>query len=153
ILCRSTRVPYSKLCARPCSKVHDLTLRCRRFFHRPKRGCMATLAGFYALGLSPMAPSQRSRERQTACGAAAVALWAMLAPISVAESHATRKTDLYVSPTGSDSNDGSPEAPFRSILAASRAARPNTTIHVASGTYRGGFMTKAIGAPSAPITY
>ena len=62
-------------------------------------------------------------------------------------------TTLYVSPTGSDSNNGSQNAPFRTILAASQAAQAGTTIHVASGTYAGGFTTTSSGTASAPITY
>jgi hypothetical protein len=61
--------------------------------------------------------------------------------------------DLYVSSSGSDSNDGSQGAPFRSILAASENARPGTTVHVAPGTYAGGFTTVANGSASAHITY
>jgi hypothetical protein len=53
--------------------------------------------------------------------------------------------DLYVSTSGSDSNDGSQNAPFRSIAAASQAAQPGTTVHVAAGTYDGGFTTSASG--------
>jgi hypothetical protein len=61
--------------------------------------------------------------------------------------------DLYVSTSGSDSNDGSQNAPFRTIAAASQAAQPGTTVHVAAGTYDGGFTTSASGTASAPITY
>src|SRR5450830_1039146 len=42
---------------------------------------------------------------------------------------------LYVSPTGSDSNSGSIQAPFRTISKAASVAKPSTTIHVAAGTY------------------
>jgi hypothetical protein len=61
--------------------------------------------------------------------------------------------DLYVSTNGSDSNDGSQGSPFRSIAAASQAAQPGTTVHVAAGTYSGGFTTSASGTASAHITY
>jgi hypothetical protein len=54
---------------------------------------------------------------------------------------------------GSDSNEGSQAAPFRSILAASEAAQPGTTVHVAPGTYGGGFTTVANGTASARIVY
>ena len=62
-------------------------------------------------------------------------------------------TDLYVSPTGSDSNNGSQAAPFATILAASQKATPGTTIHVAAGSYAGGFTTTASGTSSAHISY
>ncbi|MFL6707569.1 MAG: choice-of-anchor Q domain-containing protein [Massilia sp.] len=42
---------------------------------------------------------------------------------------------LYVSPTGSDSNSGSIQAPFRTINKATSVAKPSTTVHVAAGTY------------------
>ena len=63
------------------------------------------------------------------------------------------RPDLYVFSTGSDSNDGSHGAPFRSILAASQVAQPGTTVHVAAGTYAGGFTTVASGTASAHIIY
>lgn len=61
--------------------------------------------------------------------------------------------DLYVSPKGSDSNPGSQSAPLKTILQASKLAKPGTTVHVASGTYAGGFKTSTSGTASAPITY
>jgi hypothetical protein len=68
---------------------------------------------------------------------------------------ATSATDkaLYVSPSGSDSNDGSKDQPFRSISAASQHATPGTTVHVAPGTYAGGFDTTTSGTATNPITY
>jgi parallel beta-helix repeat protein len=42
---------------------------------------------------------------------------------------------LYVAGSGLDSNDGSPERPFRQISAAIRSARPGTLILVDSGIY------------------
>lgn len=62
-------------------------------------------------------------------------------------------TDLYVSTTGSDSNAGTQTSPFKTILAASLAAQPGTTVHVAAGTYYGGFETTASGTASSPIHY
>jgi hypothetical protein len=61
--------------------------------------------------------------------------------------------DLYVSPSGSDANPGTPAAPFKSILTASRAARPGATVHVTPGTYPGGFQTTASGTSAARIRY
>lgn len=42
---------------------------------------------------------------------------------------------LYVSPSGSDSNSGTVQAPFRTIGKAASVAKPSTTVHVAPGTY------------------
>src|SRR3954453_16465556 len=62
-------------------------------------------------------------------------------------------SSTYVAPNGTDSNSGSQNSPFATIAAASRAAQPGTTIHVAPGAYAGGFETTASGTASAPITY
>src|SRR5713101_8814116 len=62
-------------------------------------------------------------------------------------------TDLYVSTTGSDSNAGTQTSPFKTILAASLAAQPGTTVHVAPGTYDGGFTTTTSGTAASPIHY
>jgi len=61
--------------------------------------------------------------------------------------------DLYVSINGSDSNPGTLDAPFKTILKASLVATPGTTVHVAPRTYAGGFRTTASGTASAPIHY
>jgi hypothetical protein len=62
-------------------------------------------------------------------------------------------TIVYVSPAGSNSNNGSQSSPFRTIVAASAVAQPGTTIMVAPGTYAGGFKTTASGTAAAPINY
>src|SRR5262249_18265495 len=75
---------------------------------------------------------------------------------SVHMAHAASSTamvGLYVASSGSDSNCGTEASPFRTILAASSAARPGATIHVAPGTYYGGFQTTVSGTASAPIHY
>jgi outer membrane biosynthesis protein TonB len=61
--------------------------------------------------------------------------------------------NLYVSPSGSDSNSGTQSAPFKTIAKASTMAKPGTTVHVAPGTYAGGFQTGANGTASARIVY
>jgi len=61
---------------------------------------------------------------------------------------------LHVSSaSGSDANPGTVDRPFQSILKASQAAKPGTTVHVAPGTYVGGFQTTASGTADAPIRY
>lgn len=61
--------------------------------------------------------------------------------------------DLYVSTNGSDSNDGGKDSPFRTIRRASTEAVAGTTVHVAPGTYEGGFRTDASGSSGNPIRY
>lgn len=59
---------------------------------------------------------------------------------------------LYVATTGSDSNSGdSMNTPFRTIPKAFSVAKPNTTIHVLSGTYTGTFKISASGTAGKPI--
>jgi hypothetical protein len=60
---------------------------------------------------------------------------------------------LYVSPKGSDSNPGTPDLPLRTIARAALRSGPGTTVHVAPGTYGGGFRTNASGTPDARIYY
>jgi hypothetical protein len=79
---------------------------------------------------------------------AACVLW----PLPASDAGVT-KGDLYVSPNGSDYNPGTQAAPFATIVAASRVAQPGTTIHVAPGTYYGGFVTTPSGTASRPIHY
>jgi hypothetical protein len=61
--------------------------------------------------------------------------------------------NLYVAPTGSDSNPGTQTAPFRTILKASNVAKPGTRVNVAPGVYYGGFKTSTSGTSSARISY
>jgi parallel beta-helix repeat protein len=60
---------------------------------------------------------------------------------------------LYVSPTGSDTNAGTAQAPFRTIPRTALAAAPGTIIHVAPGVYDGGFKTLASGTETQRIYY
>jgi hypothetical protein len=62
-------------------------------------------------------------------------------------------TDYYVATTGSDTNPGTQERPFLTILKASQVATPGTTVHVAPGTYTGGFRTLANGTETNRIRY
>ncbi|CAI6018377.1 OmpL47-type beta-barrel domain-containing protein [Cohnella sp. JJ-181] len=68
-------------------------------------------------------------------------------------SRAYAATDYYVSPTGSNSNPGTQAQPFLTILKASQVAAAGSTIHVAPGTYEGGFRTLASGTAEARIRY
>jgi parallel beta-helix repeat protein len=60
---------------------------------------------------------------------------------------------LYVATTGSDSNPGTRSAPFLTITAAAKAAKPDTTVHVAPGTYRENVRTRVSGTASARIRH
>jgi hypothetical protein len=58
-----------------------------------------------------------------------------------------------VSPSGSDSNSGAQGSPLRTIARAAALAKPNTTVHVAAGSYAGGFKTTTSGTASGRIYY
>jgi hypothetical protein len=60
---------------------------------------------------------------------------------------------LYVSPKGSDGNDGAAGRPFATIQAAADAATPGTTIHVAPGIYRETVYSQVDGTAKAPIRF
>jgi hypothetical protein len=60
---------------------------------------------------------------------------------------------LAVSPRGSDSNAGTPAAPFRTVQKAVNAARPGDYILLRAGTYSGPVVIEGkSGSPGAPIT-
>jgi hypothetical protein len=61
--------------------------------------------------------------------------------------------NYYVAPEGSDSNMGTKTSPFKTIQRASNMSMPGTTIHVAAGTYVGGFKTSVSGEAGARIVY
>ncbi len=60
---------------------------------------------------------------------------------------------LYVSPDGSDMNDGSVGSPLRTLQAAADAARPGTTVHVAPGVYDEVVHSQVDGTADAPIRF
>lgn len=59
---------------------------------------------------------------------------------------------LYVSPTGSDSNEGSEAAPFKTINAALDNATAGTTVYVREGTYTENVYFPENGSENAYIT-
>jgi hypothetical protein len=73
--------------------------------------------------------------------------------VTVQNSVTTSGSHLYVATTGSDTNSGTQAAPFKTILKASQVAVAGTTVHVAPGTYSGGFLTTKSGTASARIRY
>ena len=75
------------------------------------------------------------------------------APCAPASAAASSTYHYYVANDGLDSNPGTQKQPFETILRASRLALPGTTIHVAPGTYRGGFKTMMSGTAAQRIYY
>jgi hypothetical protein len=65
----------------------------------------------------------------------------------------TTAGQYYVSPTGSDSNNGSAAHPWKTITHAGTVVGPGATVHVAPGTYTGYITTYAKGTSSLRITY
>src|SRR5437588_6995058 len=65
----------------------------------------------------------------------------------------TSVTAYYVSPTGSDFNDGSSSRPWATIQKAADKATPGTTIYVEPGTYQQNIISKANGTATARITF
>jgi hypothetical protein len=61
--------------------------------------------------------------------------------------------ELYVSPSGSDSNSCSRSAPCRSLNRANALARPGTTVYVAPGSYDGHTRLTTSGTASDRISY
>jgi hypothetical protein len=77
----------------------------------------------------------------------------LAASYAVTAAAATSIYNLYVAPTGSDSNPGTAAKPFKTIQRAANMAKPSTTVHVAPGTYRENVTTKVHGTSSARIRY
>jgi parallel beta-helix repeat protein len=89
-----------------------------------------------------------------AAGAAATtASAATVAGISSVNVAGASIYNLYVSPTGSDSNTGTQAKPFKTINKAASVAKAGTTVHVAAGTYSGNVSTRTSGTPTNRIRY
>jgi parallel beta-helix repeat protein len=65
----------------------------------------------------------------------------------------TAANHLYVATTGSDSNPGTQSAPLKTIVKASQVAKPDTIVHVAPGSYAGGFQTTKSGTATGRIRF
>ena len=61
--------------------------------------------------------------------------------------------DLYISSSGSDTNPGTHEAPFRTIQKAADLAEPGDTVWIGPGVYRETIRPANSGTSEAPITY
>ena len=74
-------------------------------------------------------------------------------PLIVADSPIVPRGDLFVSPTGSDDNDGrTPTHPLRTLALALEIARPGETVLLLPGTYTGMTEVYDVGDGTAPIT-
>jgi hypothetical protein len=73
--------------------------------------------------------------------------------IPVMLASAVYAADFYVSPTGSDAKPGTKSEPFATIAWAGKAVAAGDTVHVAPGSYAGGFVTAADGTATARIRY
>lgn len=62
-------------------------------------------------------------------------------------------TNYYVSPAGSDANDGSQQLPWLTIQHAAALAQAGATVHVAPGNYAGAITTQINGTASARIRF
>ncbi len=66
---------------------------------------------------------------------------------------ASGATQLYVSPSGSDSNNGSQGSPFATIQKAAQATSPGSIVHVLPGVYTQPVDVKTSGTANARITF
>jgi hypothetical protein len=99
--------------------------------------------GALVAGVAALAVSCGVRETTAQAGLAAPE-----PPAAPASAH-----HLYVDPRGADSNRGTESSPFRTIERAASEALPDTTVHVAPGSYPGGFKTTANGTPKGRVVY
>ena len=59
--------------------------------------------------------------------------------------------EIFVSPTGNDSNSGSASSPYRSIQRAVDAAQPGDTVKLLPGIYRGSVVISKSGTADKPL--
>jgi hypothetical protein len=89
-----------------------------------------------------------------------VLLVAMIIPLTMAQKKSSEignahaaASELFVDPSGSDSNAGTdPTTPLKTIQAALNKATPGMTINLAPGLYNGAITTVVDGTAAAPIT-
>jgi hypothetical protein len=105
-----------------------------------------------AVPADPAAPAPTAPADGAGSGSGAPRLLAMSA-VSVKAVTPSTANNFYVAPNGSDSNPGTRAAPFKTITRAAQAARPNTNIFVAPGTYAGGFQTTVSGTQGGRIFF
>lgn len=99
-------------------------------------------AGLIALftGWSTGQPSRASRHAKTS-------------PPSAVTGGERSRTVYYVSPTGSDTGNGSSSHPWATLQHADTVVRPGDIVTVLDGTYRGDVTLTSSGTAEYPITY
>jgi hypothetical protein len=72
---------------------------------------------------------------------------------SVAVTPEVVPTEVFVAPSGLDSNPGTRTAPLRTLARAAQVVTPGTIVNVLPGTYVGGVRTLVDGRPNARIVF
>lgn len=85
-------------------------------------------------------------EKRGTFAGALVLFWALFGGILFGKTY-------YVAPNGSDRNDGSQNAPFRTIQKAADVVRPGDTVYVLAGEYQERVVIKTSGTPGNPIVF
>jgi parallel beta-helix repeat protein len=80
-------------------------------------------------------------------------LWFTAITVTFALAMNARAAELFVSTSGSDSDDGSLLHPWATIQRAALAVKPGATVHVSAGTYLGPIRTTVSGTASARIRF
>lgn len=62
-------------------------------------------------------------------------------------------SDFYVSPAGSDANNGSLKRPWKTVAHAAASVKPGSTVHVASGEYAGNVISTISGTQDERIRF
>jgi hypothetical protein len=111
-----------------------------------ERGARRFQAGAFQTRRAGPSPGEGARS------AVRSVLLAALAALFAAGGLAAQGTTFHVATTGSDANDGSAGAPFRSVQRGVLLARPGDTILVHAGTYDGMINVTTSGTERRPIT-
>ena len=103
-------------------------------------------------GFAAVSPPSRSFRRLPSYRAAERAAKGAKAGLWLACSRPPESTVAYVSPSGSESNPGTLEWPFRTVQHALDAAQPGWAIYVRQGTYAEEATCRRSGTAAAPVT-
>jgi hypothetical protein len=93
------------------------------------------------------------QSRLLACLSLSLVLPCGLTFLSTPQAEAQLPSTYYVSPTGSDSNNGTQSYPFATIQHADSVVAPGDTVVVLDGTYQGNITLTANGTSGSPIIY
>src|SRR5690349_16754368 len=92
---------------------------------------------------------RRSFSERGAAAQYSAPAWRITPPLAPTKS----LRDYYVSPAGSDEDDGSQQRPWQTIQHATAVAKAGATVHVAAGNYSGPITTETNGTASARIRF